>query len=700
VDNPNVLAGRLRSESMISPAKMRRTHKFSLVLMAGMALTNLVAEAAFDPAASRDKDSLARFVAAHVARAEAPPFSFLFDGRPSAALLPKWTSTSETRATGDKTLVTTVYIDPATKLRVTVVYTLFADYPAVEWVVRFRNEGRSDTPIIQNILVSALRFEDWPEGPSTLFRARGSDAERTDFAPIADALASGSEVVFGPKGGRSSDTALPFFNIAGSGRGVMAAVGWTGRWKAVVRQAGAREIGLDAGMEQTRFRLHPGEEVRTPSLALLFWRGADRFEGHNLFRRFILAHHAPRPNGRLVEPPLSHGVGFGGPAPCNEYTCATESYVLSMIDRLSQFGLDPDAYWIDAGWYENAGPSWWEGVGAWTPDRKRFPRGLKTIGDAVRSKGKRFVLWFEPERVYEGTRIDREHPEWLIRLPNNPDRVFNLGNAEARDWMIDHVSNLLLTEGVSIYRQDFNINAAPYWRTLDAPDRVGIAEIRHIEGLYAYWDALLAKVPGLLIDNCAGGGRRIDIESLSRSIPLWRTDSQPFEPNGEQGHTYGLQLYVPQSGTGNKDPRKYAFRSAMSGATVLAWDINGSVNGPTFDLNQAREDIAEFRALRPFFTGDYYPLTEYSTEDEAWAAFQWNRPEQQDGIVLAFRRPKSVESVKSLVLHGLDPGADYEVGYEDYGIVVVKNGKELLGGLDVKIPEPTGSLLIKYRRVR
>ena len=47
-----------------------------------------------------------------------------------------------------------------------------------------------------------------------------------------------------------------------------------------------------------------------------------------------------------------------------------------------------------------------------------------------------------------------------------------------------------------------------------------------------------------------------------------------------------------------------------------------------------------------------------------------------------------------------DPAADYQVAYEDYGLVTVKSGKELMGGLDVKIPEPTGSLLVKYRRVR
>lgn len=66
-------------------------------------------------------------------------------------------------------------------------------------------------------------------------------------------------------------------------------------------------------------------------------------------------------------------------------------------------------------------------------------------------------------------------------------------------------------------------------------------------GLYAFWDALLARHPGLIIDNCASGGRRIDLETVSRSIPLWRTDYRYFEPNGYQCHTYGLSFSIPFS---------------------------------------------------------------------------------------------------------------------------------------------------------
>ncbi len=658
--------------------------------------------AAWEPAAAHDRTSQDAFVSGHMAKTSPPPFAFVYAGKASAGFIGKWSVTLEERSEGAKIIRTVVRTDPSTGLRITAVYTIYRDFPAAEWVVRFKNTGRADTPIIEKVRACAVSFEDFAAsaaGPVMLYRARGSNAARSDFGPINEPVGPKAEIRFGPTAGRSSDTnALPFFNVATPERGIVAAVGWSGHWEAAIGRQAAdpRSLQLTAGMPETRFRLRPGEEVRTPSLALLFWKSADRMAGHNLFRRFILAHHMPHADGKPVALPIAHGVGFGGPFPCNEYVCATESYAIGMIERLHQFGIDPDACWIDAGWYENATGQWWSGVGTWTVNKKNFPRGLKPVTEAAKKLGQGFVVWFEPERVYEGTWLDREHKDWLTAIPGNANRLLDLGNPKALTWLTDHISNFIRDEGVTIYRQDFNFDPAPYWKAMDAPDRVGIAEMKHIAGLYAFWDALLERHPGLLIDNCASGGRRIDLETTSRSIPLWRTDYQYYEPNGYQCHTYGLHFFVPASGTGNGDPRKYWFRSAaIGGAVVMGWELGGG-----FNLPGALEDVAEFRALRAYAYGDYYPLTAYSTGDDAWAAFQWDRPEEGDGIVVAFRRPLAPQPSIEVGLGGLDAGADYEVSYEDYGITVVKSGRELAAGLTLKIPEAPASLLVKYRRVR
>ena len=68
-----------------------------------------------------------------------------------------------------------------------------------------------------------------------------------------------------------------------------------------------------------------------------------------------------------------------------------------------------------------------------------------------------------------------------------------------------------------------------YWRAADVPDRQGITEIRYVTGLLAYWDELRRRRPDMLIDTCASGGRRNDLETLRRAVPLWRSD-YAFEP--------------------------------------------------------------------------------------------------------------------------------------------------------------------------
>lgn len=640
-----------------------------------------------------------QFVGERLAKGKLPPFSFLYDGKASASFLTRWTLVEEKKKIDDnRTLQILTYTDPKTGLVIRALCTVYNDFPAVEWVLKFKNSSRAKMPIIENIQAVETDFRYSGAGNFILHRALGSNAERTDFAPIDEPLNPGGQITFGPREGRSSGNgALPFFNIEAPGEGVMVGLGWSGKWKSTVRRDAGTTIRLSAGMEKTYFALRPGEEVRSPSVVLLFWSGSDRLRGHNLFRRFILKHHTPQKNGRPMILPLASGLGFGGPRPCNEYSCATETFAIAMAYRLEQFGIVPEAGWIDAGWYEGSETGWWQGVGNWVINKKNFPNGIRPVSDVAKKLGMGFVLWFEPERVYKGTRLDREHPEWLVKLPQNSNSLLDLGNPEARRWLTDYISGMIEREGITVYRQDFNFDPQDYWRAADAPDRQGIAEIRHIEGLYEFWDELLKRHPGLLIDNCASGGRRLDLETISRSAPLWRTDYQYYEPNGYQCHTYGINLYLPCSGTGNSNPETYFWRSSLSSALVFGWEINQ----PSFPLPQAKKSMEEFKKLRPYFYGDYYPLTAYSASDEAWMAYQFDRPDFQDGMILAFRRNLSNASTCQVKLHGLIPGAVYALNFEDYGITISEIGKKLLEeGLEIKIPATPGSLLITYKQIR
>ena len=351
--------------------------------------------AAWDAAAAQDRASRDAFVSGRLAKTAPPPFSFVL--RRQGFVRPHrhmerdlGGEDGRSRSSSGRSSIPTRRRGSASRrsIRSTRISRRRNGSSASRTpVARIRRSSRRSRPAPSRFPAFAASAS----GPVMLYRARGSNAERSDFGPINEPVAPKAEVRFGPTAGRSSDTnALPFFNIATPEHGVVAAIGWSGRWEAVVGRKGAdpRSLDLTAGMAATHFKLHPGEEVRTPSDGppLLEERRPDvRSQPFPPLR--------PGPShaaDRTASPrrcPITHGVGFGGPFPCNEYVCATESYAIGMIERLHQFGIEPDACWIDAGWYENPTGQWWSGVGTWTVNKKNFPRGLKPVTEAAKKYG-------------------------------------------------------------------------------------------------------------------------------------------------------------------------------------------------------------------------------------------------------------------------------------------------------------------------
>ncbi len=625
------------------------------------------------------------------------PISFIYGGIQSSDLLPQWkmdASSSQLKFT-----------DPDTGLQLRVEATLYEDYPVVEWVAYFKNTGDKDTPIISNIQALDWKCPTVKEEPCTVHYAKGSLCRTDDFQPQLGELPLGGNVTFETLLGRSSNGVLPYFNLHTGKNGVIGAIGWTGGWKATFARDIEGVVNLTAGLVKTNLTLHPGEEIRTPRIVLLLWEG-ESIHGHNMLRSFTLAHHSPMRNGKLARVPICDAVW-------GENTTEKQ---LAKIEWWKTKDFKLDCFWIDAGWYGNGkflpdstvfNSEWPIHVGNWWPNKACYPNGLKPIGDAVKEADMDFLLWFEPERCFRGTYFCAEHPEWLYGDKEEEwaggSRLLNLGNPEAREYVTDLISNIITEAGLTWYRQDFNIDPGKFWEDADAPDRVGMSEIRHIEGLYKMWDDLRDRHPGLMIDNCSSGGRRIDLEMNTRSIPLWRSDYQCFpeyDAIGMQGQTHGLGMWVPLS-SGNCDrPDDYCFRSALGQGIVLTPTIGSPDPVPdTFPLDWMKKMFDQFETVRDCCTGDFYPLLSFSLEKDAWAAWQFDRPDERDGVIAAFRRQESPFPKMETKLKGLLPESVYELKDLDTGIVTTYTGSELMtNGFELTISNQPGSVLISYKR--
>ena len=641
-----------------------------------------------------------------------PPFRFIYDGKQSSELLKGWDRICQNKqlpGKGAEYIIT--YTDPKTKLQLTCQTVVFDDYPAVEWILYFHNASVQDSPILEDIQALDMTIsrdvrEDilYPNNEFLLHKWRGCLCAPEDYAPSIEVLPAGWKTRLFSLGGRSasgrdtpghglsqrSDGSLPFFNVQAINKGLIIALGWTGQWLANFERIGQTDLNISAGMELTHLKLLPGETIRSPRVLTFFWQ-ENRIAAHNKFRQFMLDHHTPKKDGQPTNTFLA-GCGWQH---FNYGNDVTEDNQIEFVRRYAERKIPLEYFWVDAGWYGTKG-HWGEDVGNWVPKKAAFPRGLKPVADEVHKLGMGFFLWFELERACPDTPMYNEHPEWLF-MPTKEmvrrDALLNLGNPEAWAWAVDFLSNMINEVGLDVYRLDINMDLLDFWRNADTPDRQGISEIRYIEGLYALWDELLKRHPGLIIDNNSTGNRRLDLETISRSIGMTRSDHS--EPAAVQSHGYALSFFISTlAGTCQYFDRidSYVFRSGLANGMVLDWDVQN----PDFDQPQAMKNIEEFKMVRPLYYGDFYPLTGYSCSHDTWLAYQLHRQDLHRGAVLVFRRPASPYETAKFKLSGLKEDTNYELTDADNGSKRILTGKELMIGIMFILPKPETSQLITY----
>ncbi len=613
------------------------------------------------------------------------PFSFHYGGKPLADIVASWKVERAAKPLADGgTELRIVCTDPATGLVVRAEGVQYPDFPTVEWTIYLKNTGSTDTPIISDLQALDTAFHPGAAGKHILHHAVGSPCQANDYQPLKTELGPGAEKVITTSGGRSTNSDMPYFNVEWAQRGVIAVIGWPGQWAARFNRDAADGLRVRGGQELTHFVLHAGEEVRGPRIVLQFWTG-DRIHAQNVWRRWMVAHNTIKVDGKTPGPIhfacSSHWYG--------EMINANSDTQKMFVDRYVEEKLGLDYWWMDAGWYINDGS--WPNTGTWKVDQQRFPGGLRPISDHSRAKGVKTIVWFEPERVTPKTELYDEHQNWILG-----GTLLNLGNPDARKWLTDRVDGLITSEGIDWYRQDFNMEPLDYWRRNDTPDRQGMTEIRHVEGYLAYWDELIRRHPGMPIDTCASGGRRNDIETLRRALPLLRSDFI-HDPLGNQCHTYGMSFWIPFQGTGGSRTTEYEIRSVLVSSFNSCWDMRRK----DLDYNLLRRMVAEWREIGPCFMGDYYPLTGYSLQEDAWIGWQYDKPEEARGVIQVFRRPESPYEALRVKLRALDPAAKYELkelGRKRPAKTV--SGAELMEkGLQVAIDEQPGTAFITYKRV-
>ena len=592
-----------------------------------------------------------------------PPFSFDYDGVPSSEFLASWTKDIAKEATDAGESITVTYADPETQLKAILKATLYNDLPSAEWVVYFENGSSTNSKKISNVKSMDLTLP--VSGSVQLNTTTGTNSaneqgDQYDFSPLSFDLSSSSQH-FSNTGGRSAECAWPFFDIVGENSGYVLAVGWTGAWEADF-SAGSDAVHATAGRQFFDAYLLPGESVRMPSTVITYFEG-DAEYGHNLWRHTVTNHYTPEV--------LTSGEQT---MPISIMTWGGESEETLQKIALSHANLElgTDTLWVDAGWHGDVIPesngtaaaeTWKYNVGNWRYNQYLYPNGdMSALGTVCEENDLDFLQWFELERAYANTETLIMNPDLFYDYETGNNYLLRLDTQEGYDYMFSYLCQQIETNKLDIYRQDFNIQPIEFWNSADEEGRTGITETYYITNLYKLFDALSEKYPYLLIDNCASGGRRLDIEMTKRSVPLFRTDYTTHKDYCSeemiQAQTQSISYWLPLTGTGfgKKDVKAfndYTMLSYLSPAVSLP----NAIDNPTL----YQRSTAVYEQAQNYWTGDYYSLMDTAYNSEANQAYELFRHDLDSGMAVVYIRPDSAEKTVTVQLKGLTPDAAYVI---------------------------------------
>lgn len=563
-------------------------------------------------------------------------------------------------------------------LTATVEATIYEENATCEWTVFIKNEAGENSPVISDFYALDKAFDT---GDTIVFYSKGSRDEPYDFALMKKNLTA-FPVTFDSIEGRSTDNYLPYFNFSGENCDMVLGVGWSGYWKTEMKEISGK-TSIKVGQETFKAYLLPGEEVRSPLVSLSFYNSENPLKGFNAFRSWVTDSVYPE-----NIPDTMTMMEVAGPLSTN-----TASQIMDTMNTFDKKVFEEvDFFWMDAGWYKYT-EGWHDAVGTWVPDADRYPGGIIELSDYGKERGCGLVLWYEPERVRIDSEIYKSHIEkeqWLIDIGDD-NLLYNFANDDAVDYLCELIVSSLEENGVSLYRQDFNVAPVDFWEKADKEfydGRKGICENHYITNEYRYLDYLTDNVDGLIIDNCAAGGRRLDLEMTRRSAPAWRSDYNcaPHDNilEATQAQTYGLSFWLPLSGTVQYNYDEYSARSSIMPLTVETF---GTIYSKYFSV---------YKEQRKMMSDNFYPLEWGGYDDARILAMQYSSEDALKGTAFVYKRENVKDTEYTLCLNGLVKDKEYNVySIDEPENVYTMTGEKLMSeGIKLSLPESKKAFII------
>jgi alpha-galactosidase len=594
-----------------------------------------------------------------------------------------------------------------------------------DWLVRWleiTNTGKTATAISSVCPLAgrvwAHRYDEHiPPGAPSPFDAAYSHSTfwglEGDLWP--EPLRPGRLVFDGERRGKSGWSRPAFWaRDLANGHTLVCELAWSGNWQfeldcrmeyarqhaALFFAIGLAPMGVQplTGPEMLRV-VEPGETVRTPAVhAGYFECDADGVVQslHRHVRHVVMP---KAPAGAEVEIEANH----------RGYMNDTESEPGLKRDIEVAAAVGTEMYVVDAGWYGNEPNLWWLNVGDWHAGAW-LPNGLEPVVEHAHKRGMRFGLWMEAEAMGANSTLRKEHADWTVVRHGEPvtkGRPLDLARPEIAAWVEAEIVRVIERYKLDMFRLDHNHDLG-LGGTREHAGFVENTLWRYYDALYAIFDRVRARFPAVVLQNCAGGGGRLDLGILQRFHNTELSDWMR-QPRGVLIFNGLTMALPPEIGlrTFGTECGEHLLEGDLDSQLRLAFLARPILRGIAPSVEELvpflKERIAHHVALfkefiRPL-TADclvfhHTPWLPIRTQTP-WCVLEYAAPDKARALVAVFRLLGETKNSYRVRPRGLDRTKRYRVTFDNAGETVELSGHKLVErGLRIELRKPLSSELV------
>lgn len=442
----------------------------------------------------------------------------------------------------------------------------------------------------------------------------------------------------------------------------------------------------------------PGETVRSPEVHAGPLHGSLDEGARHWHRHMRASVIPPRPAGRNMYTVAGRVVEEPG------------EWILREIDLAAEMGVE--AFMVDAGWYGSTFSAWPELRGDWT-EGDWLPGGLAGVRNYAHDKGMLFGLWHEAEALADKSQTRQQHPDWTLCTDDNRPcaEALDLANPAAATHFEASVLRVIRDYKADFYKLDYNVRVGEGGQTL----RDGYAESefwRHYEVLGRVYRRVLKECPEVVLENCASGGGRNDLGTLSLFHYCCESDISMFPYSIRAINA--MTLFVPPEAICYYHNHIH-FAHQMADldthlrvtlfATPIFVGFGAQHSDRTTDYyHKTRRYIGLHKGFcRPILAAHpvvYHHTPDIGLQPAPWCVLEYAAPDRSRGYAGIFKLDNQREAY-TFRPRGVDPAKTYKVTLDNEKLAFVLPGFELRNtGLRIEPGAALTSELVMYDEVK